>query len=159
MGHGRQRGDVAAGAIARWAGMPAAMTRGPNRMDVQRLKVLVVDDEPAICNLMQVFLSQQGYEVHTVDDGEQALRQFRADPPDMVLLDISMPGMSGTEVLEQIRDSGHRCGVIVLSAYGDGDTIRSALGRGAYCYIQKPMELSALATQLKALQQSLRDPR
>jgi DNA-binding response OmpR family regulator len=126
-------------------------------MDAQRLKVLVVDDEPAICTLMQTFLSQQGYEVHTVDDGARAMHQFHADPPDMVLLDISMPGMSGTEVLEQIRGSGHPCGVIVLSAYGDGETIQSALGKGAYSYIQKPMELSDLAAQLKALRQSLRD--
>ena len=124
-------------------------------MDADRMKVLVVDDEPAICSLMQGFLTQQGYEGQTVGDGEQAVRRFQADPPDVVLLDISMPGMSGTEVLERIQDSGHRCGVIVLSAYGDGETIQSAMGKGAYCYIQKPMELTELSTRLRDLKQSL----
>ena len=120
-------------------------------------KILVVDDEPTICNMMTVFLTQIGYQVRTVNSGEEAIATFNADPPDMVLLDISMPGMRGIDVLQQMKSQKADCGVIMLSAYGDDQTIQEALDMGAYCYIQKPMELMDLKKQLEALQQHLHE--
>lgn len=122
-----------------------------------RAKILVVDDEPTICSMMNVFLKQIGYEVKTVNSGEEAIALFNEEAPDMVLLDISMPGMRGIDVLQEMKSRKADCGVIMLSAYGDDQTIQEALDRGAYCYIQKPMELMELKKQLEALHQHLKE--
>ena len=120
-----------------------------------RAKVLVVDDEPTICSMMNVYLTQIGYQVKTVNSGEEAVTLFNDDPPDMVLLDISMPGMRGIDVLQHIKTQRANCGVIMLSAYGDDQTIQEAMDLGAYCYIQKPMELMDLKNRLEALHQQI----
>ena len=78
-------------------------------------KILVVDDEPTICSMMTVFLTQIGYQVETVNSGEDAIALFDANPPDMVLLDISMPGMRGIDVLQCMKSRKADCGVIMLS--------------------------------------------
>ena len=122
-----------------------------------RAKILVVDDEPTICSMMNVFLKQIGYEVKTVNSGEEAMALFNEEAPDMVLLDISMHGMRGIDVLQEMKSRKADCGVIMLSAYGDDQTIQEALDRGAYCYIQKPMELMELKKQLEALHQHLKE--
>ncbi|MDJ0804015.1 MAG: response regulator [Desulfobacterales bacterium] len=119
--------------------------------------VLVVDDEPTICSLMNVFLTQKGYQVRTANTGEDALTMFRESLPDIVLLDISMPGMRGIDVLRRMKEICGDCGVIMLSAYGDDETIQEAMDMGAYCYIQKPMELTELNAHLEALRQTLRE--
>jgi DNA-binding response OmpR family regulator len=116
--------------------------------------ILVVDDEPAICNLMNVYLSRQGYRVQTANTGEDALVLFQEALPDIVLLDISMPSMRGIDVLRQMKKINAACGVIMLSAYGDDETIQEAMDMGAFCYIQKPMELTELNAKIKELRQS-----
>ena len=118
-------------------------------------KILVVDDEPTICSMMTVFLKQIGYQVETVNSGEDAIALFDESPPDMVLLDISMPGMRGIDVLQCMKSRKADCGVIMLSAYGDDQTIQEALDMGAYCYIQKPMELMDLKNRLAELHQHI----
>ena len=117
--------------------------------------VLVVDDEPTICSLMNVFLTQRGYQVQTANTGEDALVLFQENFPDIVLLDISMPGMRGIDVLRQMKAINATSGVIMLSAYGDDETIQEAMDMGAFCYIQKPMELTVLNDRLQELRQSL----
>jgi len=124
---------------------------------VKQTKILVVDDEPTICSLMNVFLSQHGYQVRTASSGEAALTVFDESAPDIVLLDISMPGMRGIDVLKQIKSIKSTCGVIMLSAYGDNETIQEAIDLGAFCYIQKPMELVELRGRLEELRQSLQE--
>ena len=113
--------------------------------------VLVVDDEPTICSLMNVFLTQRGFQVRTANTGEDALVMFCESYPDIVLLDISMPGMRGIDVLRRMKAIYADCGVIMLSAYGDDETIQEAMDMGAYCYIQKPMELTELNARIEAL--------
>jgi two-component system response regulator (stage 0 sporulation protein F) len=120
-------------------------------------QVLVVDDEPTICSLMNVFLTQRGYSVQTASTGEDALVLFEESIPDIVLLDISMPGMRGIDVLREMKAIKAECGVIMLSAYGDDETIQEAMDMGAFCYIQKPMELNILNDRLLELRQSLQE--
>jgi len=120
-----------------------------------RTKILVVDDEPTICSMMTVFLTQIGYAVRTVNSGDDAITVFDEDPPDMVLLDISMPGMRGIDVLQLMKHRKADCGIIMLSAYGDDQTIQEALDMGAFCYIQKPMELMDLKQRLEELHQHI----
>ena len=122
-----------------------------------RAKILVVDDEPTICSMMNVFLTQIGYQVRTVNSGEDAIDVFDEDPPDMVLLDISMPGMRGIDVLQLMKSRKTDCGIIMLSAYGDDQTIQEAMDMGAYCYIQKPMELMELKKHLEDLHQRIQE--
>jgi DNA-binding response OmpR family regulator len=120
-----------------------------------RTKILVVDDEPTICSMMKVFLTRIGYVVKTVNTGDEAITVFDEDPPDMVLLDISMPGMRGIDVLQLMKTRKADCGVIMLSAYGDEQTIQEAIDMGAYCYIQKPMELLDLKKRLEELHEHI----
>ena len=75
----------------------------------------------------------------------------------MVLLDISMPGMRGIAVLQLMKSRKADCGIIMLSAYGDDQTIQEAMDMGAYCYIQKPMELMELKKHLEDLHQRIRE--
>ena len=104
---------------------------------------------------MNVFLTQRGYQVHIANTGVDALDLFRTALPDIVLLDISMPGMRGIDVLRQMKAINAACGVIMLSAYGDDETIQEAMDMGAFCYIQKPMELTDLNARLVELGHSL----
>ncbi len=119
--------------------------------------VLVVDDEPTICSLMNVFLTQKGYQVQIANTGEDALALFQEAYPDIVLLDISMPGMRGIDVLRRMKEINAACGVIMLSAYGDDETIQEAMDMGAFCYIQKPMELTELNARMQELRQLMRE--
>jgi len=108
------------------------------------MKVLVVDDELAICELLDEFLSEHGYDVSTAISGEEALAVFEKESPQMVLLDIKMPGIDGMDVLRKIKEINSKAGVIMISAFGDNATVQEVLQKGAYCYMEKPIELKRL---------------
>ena len=120
----------------------------------ESVRILVVDDELPICELLSEFLTLQGYDVTTANSGEDALSRFREGRPHLVLLDIRMPGMSGLEVLGRIRDMDRDAGVIMLSAFGDASTIQEALQVGADYYMEKPMELDRLLKLLESWKQT-----
>ena len=107
-------------------------------------KVLVVDDEPAIVEVLQTFLSRNGHTVRTAFDGPAALRSVRADRPDVVLLDLRMPGMGGLEVLRCIREIDHELKVIILSGILDEETRQQVLDLGAHACFPKPIDLRVL---------------
>jgi DNA-binding NtrC family response regulator len=113
---------------------------------------MVVDDEVLICDLLEEFLKLQGYQVTTAFSGEDAILKFKTLRPQMVLLDIRMPGMDGMDVLQSIKDMDSRVGVIMLSAFGDVETIQKAMQGGAYKYIQKPVEFGVLLEALEGWQ-------
>ncbi|MDY6973308.1 MAG: response regulator [Thermodesulfobacteriota bacterium] len=117
-------------------------------------KILVVDDELPICDILDEFLSLQGYQITTATNGQDALSLFEGSRPHMVLLDLSMPGMSGMEVLRRIRAVDKETHVIIASAFGDSDTVREALKMGANYYMEKPIDLDHLLNMLAALRQS-----
>ena len=118
------------------------------------MRILVVDDELSICELLYEFLSQQGYQVITATNGEEAISKFEENRPNMIILDIKMPGMSGIDVLRKIKEMDRDTGVIMLSAFGDFNSIQEALQMGANYYMQKPMELERLMKILIAWQES-----
>src|SRR5512134_784164 len=97
-------------------------------------RILVVDDEYLIRWSLQQDLARDGYEVQTAEDGEAALRQVRESPPDLVLLDIQLPGMDGIQVLQKIKASDPEIVVIMITAYGMVDTAVAAMRAGAYDY-------------------------
>lgn len=113
------------------------------------MNILVVDDEQLIRELLEDFLTLKGHSVQTANDGKTAIRLFAEMKPDMVLLDITMPDMTGLEALQQIREIDSSSGVIMLSAFRDENTIQESLSAGANFYMQKPMELDKLITVLQ----------
>ena len=106
------------------------------------MNVLVVDDEMFICELLNEFLSKLGYSVTTATNGEEALARFAEKRYSVVLLDIKMPGMNGRELLRRIKAIDSRTDVIVVSAFGDGVTVKDMLQMGADDFLIKPFELS-----------------
>ncbi|HTU00234.1 MAG TPA: response regulator [Candidatus Sulfotelmatobacter sp.] len=111
-------------------------------------RVLVVDDERSSVELLQAFLEEKGYEVIVAYNGEEALRQVKAERPHLILLDIRMPGMNGMEVLAQVRQIDQEVGVIMVTAENQEETGRQALALGAFDYIVKPLDLAYLERSL-----------
>ena len=107
-------------------------------------RVLVVDDEADAVELLQEFLASKGYEVVTAFNGEEALQRLKADRPHLILLDVRMPGMSGLEVLREVRRVDQEVGVIMVTAVNEEETGRQALALGAFDYIVKPLDLGYL---------------
>jgi DNA-binding NtrC family response regulator len=105
-------------------------------------KVLVADDERAICEAFAAMLRATGHVPIVAASGEDALRQIAAARPDVVFLDVQMPGLSGLETLERIHAKDADLPVIVMTAYGTLQTAMTALKAGAFDYLGKPIELA-----------------
>ena len=103
--------------------------------------ILVVDDEESICQSLQGILSDEGYEVRSVGSGEEALKAVEEDPPDLVLLDIWLPGMDGLEALKIIKTETPQVPVIMMSGHGTIETAVKATKLGAFDFIEKPISL------------------
>ncbi|WP_027849756.1 response regulator transcription factor [Marinospirillum minutulum] len=116
-------------------------------------KVLVVDDEPNIVLSLEFLMQQAGFDVTTALDGESALALVNENPPDLVLLDISLPGISGFEVLEQLRNqpSFKRLPIVMLTAHGREVEREKGLALGADDYITKPFSTRQLVEKVQAL--------
>ena len=108
------------------------------------VKILVVDDEIEACNALKEFLEVKGYEVYTAQDGKTALDQVQELSPQLVLLDMIMPGMHGIEVLQEIKKVDPKIGVIMVTVVTDESQAKKALELGAYDYITKPVDLNYL---------------
>jgi DNA-binding response OmpR family regulator len=113
-------------------------------------KILVVDDDPDILRLLKAFLSSRGYEVLTAADGPGALESFAKDRPDLVLLDVMLPGMDGWEVLRRIRESGSTPVLMLTARDSKIDTIQG-FTLGADDYITKPFDLMEVALRIEAV--------
>ena len=109
-------------------------------------KILVVDDEREVQEIVEEFLTGRGYEVSVASNGEEALRAIEQEKPDVVLLDIVMPGMSGIETMKRIKELNEKTGVIVITAVRDDKVGRGLMELGAYDYITKPIDFDYLET-------------
>ncbi|MFQ5876563.1 MAG: response regulator [Acidobacteriota bacterium] len=107
-------------------------------------KILVVDDEPSVREVLTSFLGDYGYDVKEAEDGERALEVARELRPQIVLLDVAMPKMSGIEVLRRLRQEAPESTVIMISGHADEQTALDALDMGAYDFIRKPFDLDYL---------------
>lgn len=114
-----------------------------------RTKILVVDDEPQITRVLRTSLSSHGYEVKVANDGESALRTMEESRPDLIITDLSMPGMTGIELCENIRDHS-QAPIIVLSVRGDDKSKVEALDKGADDYVTKPFSINELLARIRA---------
>jgi DNA-binding response OmpR family regulator len=111
-------------------------------------RILIVDDEPDAVELLQEFLISKGYEVLTASGGEEALRKVKEERPHLILLDVRMPGMSGLDVLRQVRQFDREVGVIMVTAVNEEETGRESLRLGAFDYVVKPLNLEYLERSL-----------
>ena len=116
---------------------------------MKRNKLLVVDDEHLIRWSLEQNLKKQGYEVVTAGSGEDALRLVREEQPDLVLLDIQLPGISGIDVLEKIKEHDEDIIVVMVTANSGLENAVNAMRLGAYDYISKPFNLDELSIVVK----------
>jgi len=116
--------------------------------------IMVVDDEPRACQILEKILRQDGYRVVTATSGQQALALASEARPQLILLDIVMPEMDGVATLRELRRLDQPCTVILLTAQGTLQTAREAMMLGAYDYITKPFNLEFLKSVVR---QALKD--
>ena len=113
--------------------------------------ILVVDDDPSINKLLKTILETEGWKTISAIDGDNAIKSFYENLPDLVILDIMMPGTDGIEVCRHIANASPSVPIVMLSALSDSGNKVRCLGMGAYDYITKPFQTEELIARLKAL--------
>ena len=113
-------------------------------------RILLVDDEPLILKGLKYTLEQEGYETDSALDGEEALEKFFADPCDLILLDVMLPKMDGTQVCQRIREHSN-VPIIMLTAKGEDMDKILGLEYGADDYIPKPFNILEVKARIKAI--------
>jgi len=132
-----------------------AYTMVSRKQSSKKYRLLVVDDEIRILNFLRSNLRALGYEVVTASNGREALEQFHASHPDIILLDIVMPEMNGFDVLKEIRGFS-KVPVIFLSAKGNERDRITGLDMGADDYISKPFSPDELVSRIEAVMRRFR---
>ncbi len=107
-------------------------------------RVLVIDDDPGVRDYLEALVSRQGYEVFAFAGGEEALRSLDETRPDLVTLDVVLPGMDGLEILSKLKTTLPEVPVIMLSGHGQASTIVEAMKLGASDFLRKPFEVEEL---------------
>lgn len=114
-------------------------------------RILIVDDEGDIRLTLATFLREEGYQCQTAKDGESALEHVREGGIDVVLTDVSMPGMGGIELMRQVHQWSPETMVLLMTAYASVETAIEALRSGAADYFLKPLDLDELAVRIRSL--------
>jgi two-component system response regulator AtoC len=126
-----------------------------------RFRVLVIDDDPGVRDYMEALVARQGYEVSAAADGEEALRNLDTSQPDLITLDVVLPGMDGLQTLEKLKQRLPDVPVVMLSGHGQARNIVEAMRRGASDFLRKPFEVEELelafqkALEKRALKQEV----
>jgi len=115
------------------------------------MRLLIVEDEPAVRHALERALASEGYELAVAENGAQALAMLTQTPPDVVVLDVMLPGIDGLEVARRVRGQGSQVPILMLTARGAvGDRV-AGLDAGADDYLVKPFALEELLARLRAL--------
>jgi DNA-binding NtrC family response regulator len=125
-------------------------------MDKTRLAVLVVDDEPALREVLSLRIADWGYDVRTSSDVAEAERELDREPPDLVLCDVVLPGGSGLDLLKRIKRHDERLPVVMITAHADVDKAVEAMKSGAADFLTKPLDYVMLQALLEAAAGELR---
>lgn len=113
------------------------------------MKVLIIDDERSIRNTLKDILEFEGHEVSLAADGKEGLELAAANNFDVIFCDIKMPGMDGVEVLEKMIENGVESSIVMISGHGTIDTAVECIKKGAFDFIQKPLDLNRVLITLK----------
>jgi DNA-binding NtrC family response regulator len=111
--------------------------------------IYIIDDEAVARNGLKLALKNKNYKVQAFETAESALKAIAENPPDLVLLDIGLPGMSGVEALEIIKARHPEVIIVMITAYEDVETVVSSMKNGAYEYVVKPVQMDALLVILR----------
>ena len=147
--------DILVEAVHRIAtlSMPPPQAPGPSAVgdEIQSIdeSVLVIDDDPLVCDLFVQFLSLRGYRALGVTDGLDALRMVEKAPPDAILLDLIMPGISGVEVLRSLREKDYAGGIIIMTGSHNEELLEEAWALGPQEVLLKPIDLERLLTAIQ----------
>lgn len=112
--------------------------------------ILLIDDDVSLSGLLAEYLSEQGYQTHTADDGQKGLRVFFEQKPDLIVLDVTMPKMDGWETLKRIREMS-RTPVIMLTARSEESDILRGFSLGVDDYVSKPFSFAQIGARIKAV--------
>jgi len=112
-------------------------------------KILVVDDQFGIRILLNEIFKKEGYVTYQAANGEQALSLVKEKQPDLIILDMKIPGMDGIEILKRLKDDALKARVIIMTAYGELDMIQEAMALGAITYFSKPFDIDELLVTVK----------
>ena len=113
-------------------------------------KILVVDDDRNICELLRLYIEKEGFDVVIANDGRQALDLFDSEKPDLIMLDIMLPELDGWQVCREIRKKS-QCPIIMLTAKGEVFDKVLGLELGADDYVVKPFEAKEVVARIKAV--------
>ena len=117
------------------------------------LNILLIDDEEAFVTTLQERLEMRGFSPRVATDGLTGLEMIAAEPPDVVVLDLRMPGLSGVEVLRRIRKGWPCLPVIMLSGHGSDQVFETCLSLGAALYHKKPLDIDVLLESIRTVTQ------
>jgi CheY-like chemotaxis protein len=136
-----------------WTGAPAKPWRGSGT-------VLVVDDEPMVRDVARAILSRLGLAVVVAGSGDEAVQLFGADPDriSLVLLDLTMPGLSGAETFRQLRAIRADATVVLMSGYSEAEASGRFVGRGLAGFLEKPFSTQGLVNAIQGLLEARPDP-
>ncbi len=112
-------------------------------------RVLIVDDEEELVTTIAERLQIRGIQAQTATDGETALKMIEANPPQVVVLDVMMPGMGGIEVLQRMNAQNLKIPVILLTGYGSTEKGAEGMRQGAFDYLMKPCDLNNLIGKIQ----------
>ena len=115
------------------------------------LNILLIDDEEAFVTTLQERLEMRGFSPRVATDGLTGLEMIAAEPPDVVVLDLRMPGLSGVEVLRRIRKGWPCLPVIMLSGHGSDQDFETCLSLGAALYHKKPLDIDVLLESIRTV--------
>ena len=113
------------------------------------MKILIIDDERAIRNSLKEILMDEGYEADVAEDGATGCEMAEKEKYGVILCDIKMPNMDGVEVLTRLTESGNDAAIVMISGHGDIDTAVECIKKGAFDFIQKPLDLNRILITIK----------
>lgn len=111
-------------------------------------KILIVDDEPEACTLLQKFLTRKGYQAASVASCREAIEKVRCEHPKVVLWDVCLPGLDGVAAIKRIKEASPKTGVIMITDIKEAVVAREVMELGAFDYIIKPLDSEYLEASL-----------
>lgn len=116
------------------------------------MDIVLIDDEPIIHQALSPFLNRSGHQIHSAKDGNEGLALASECKPDLIISDIRMPGLDGLELLERLRMRTPTTPVVLITGHGDVKTAISALDKGAFAYLRKPIKLEELVAVIERIE-------
>jgi DNA-binding response OmpR family regulator len=119
------------------------------------VQIIIVDDEPGLRGMIEDYLTMQGFGVLSAENGAALDRLLATNSPDLLLMDVNMPGEDGISIVKRLRNAGERMGIIMLTANADESSKVTGLSNGADDYLTKPFEVRELLARVRSLQRRL----